>query len=95
MSNPFKELDELEESIKAPASIKNKVMGSYGFITNIARIVEFIFGSLTNVLTGMLGLFDHVTPTNPQQQIMGLSSYLEENEDIEDVSLEEEEEEDE
>ncbi|MFK7908669.1 MAG: hypothetical protein AB8B69_26310 [Chitinophagales bacterium] len=84
MTNPFKELDELEDSIKAPASIKNKVMGSYGFIVNIAKVVEFIVGSLTNVCTGMLNLLDEkppsAAPTN-QNQIMGFSSYSTENEE--------------
>lgn len=76
MKNPFKELDKLEESIKAPPSIKRKVMGSYGFITNIAKVVEFIFGSLTNVCSGMLQMFDETPPPkSPPPSIMGLGSF--------------------
>ncbi len=76
MKNPFKELDKLEESIKAPPSIKRKVMGSYGFITNIAKVVEFIFGSLTNVCSGMLHLFDETPPAKPPPpSIMGFGSF--------------------
>ena len=82
MTNPFKELDELEDSIKAPASIKNKVMGSYGFIVNIAKVVEFIVGSLTNVCTGMLNLLDEKPPTAASNQIMGFSSYVEGEDDF-------------
>lgn len=92
MTNPFKELDELEDSIKAPPSIKNKVMGSYGFIVNIAKVVEFIVGSLTNVCTGMLNLLDEKPPsTTPNQnQVMGFSSYVEEREDEDEGSVDEE-----
>ncbi len=83
MTNPFKELDDLEESIKAPTSIKNKVMGSYGFIVNIAKVVEFIVGSLTNVCTGMLNLLDEKPPSaaSKQNQIMGFSSYKEDEDE--------------
>lgn len=83
MTNPFKELDDLEEPIKAPASIKNKVMGSYGFIVNIAKVVEFIVGSLTNVCTGMLNLLDEKPPSAApnQNQVMGFSSLIQEEED--------------
>jgi len=92
MTNPFKELDELEDSIKAPASIKNKVLGSYGFIVNIAKVVEFIVGSLTNVCTGMLNLLDEKPPNavSDQNQVMGFSSYKGEGGDEPFSSTEEE-----
>lgn len=63
MSNPFKELDELEEDIKAPSSVKQEVMGSYGLITGFARVVEFIVTSLTDVCKSMLRLFDEPKPS--------------------------------
>lgn len=95
MANPFKELDELEESeepIKAPPFVKQKVMGSYGFIVNIAKVVEFIFGSFTNVFTGMVRLFDETPPSNPQNKIMGLGSFeaLDENQKDKEDEKEEE-----
>ncbi len=82
MANPFKELDNLEESegMKAPPSIKHKVLGSYGFIVGIGKVVEFVFGSFTNVLTGMLSLLDPPTPPpNPQNEIMAFGSFVEED----------------
>ena len=93
MSNPFKDLDSLEEEegIKAPSSIKSKVLGSYGFMLSIGKVVEFIFGSFSNVLTGMVHLFENAPPSTPniQHEIRTFGAFSNVNEKEEEENADE------